>query len=104
MFNEDMYIAHKLVTNGYKIKYCADSVVYHSHKFTIKQLYNRYKDSGRFFKQNPYMDEYGTTGSGFTLAKHVFKRIIQEKRFGLILRFPFDMGARFIGMKVGKLK
>ena len=102
MFNEDMYIAHKLITNGYKIKYCADSVVYHSHKFTLKQLYNRYKDSGRFFKQKPYMDEYGTTGSGFILAKYVLKRIIQEKRFVLLFRYPFDMAARLFGMKVGK--
>ena len=35
--NEDMYIAYKLITNGYKIKYCADSEVVHSHKFTLKQ-------------------------------------------------------------------
>lgn len=102
MFNEDMYIAHKLITNGYKIKYCADSVVYHSHKFTIKQIYNRYKDSGSFFKQNPYMNNYGTTESGAKLAKYVLKRIIQEHRFGLLFRFPFDMAARLFGMKAGK--
>lgn len=102
MFNEDMYIAHKLITNGYRIKYCADSIVYHSHKFTIKQIYNRYKDSGEFFKQNLYMDNYGTTDSGAKLAKYVLKRIIQEQRFGLLFRYPFDMAARLFGMKVGK--
>lgn len=26
--SEDMYIAYKIIMNGYKIKYCADSVVY----------------------------------------------------------------------------
>lgn len=103
MFNEDMYIAYKLITNGYKIKYCADSIVYHSHKFTIKQIYYRYKDSGYFFKQNPYMDNYGTTDSGAKLAKYVLKRIIQERRFGLLVRYPFDMAARLFGMKVGKM-
>lgn len=102
MFNEDMYIAHKLITNGYRIKYCADSIVYHSHKFTIKQIYNRYKDSGEFFKQNPYMDNYGTTDSGAKLAKYVLKRIIQEHRIGLLFRYPFDMAARLLGMKAGK--
>lgn len=102
MFNEDMYIAHKLITNGYRIKYCADSIVYHSHKFTIKQIYNRYKDSGEFFKQNPYMDNYGTTDSGAKLAKYVLKRIIQEHRFRLLFRYPFDMAARLLGMKAGK--
>lgn len=102
MFNEDMYIAHKLIMNNYRIKYCADSVIYHSHKFSLKQLYKRYKDSGNFFKENKYMDQYGTTNSGINLAKYVFKRILQERRFLLLFRFPFDMGARLIGMKVGK--
>lgn len=102
MFNEDMYIAYKLINNGYRIKYCADSVIYHSHKFTIKQIYDRYKDSGSFFKENKYMDQYGTTGSGAKLAKYVLKRILQEHRFDLLFRYPFDMAARLFGMKAGK--
>lgn len=102
MFNEDMYIAYKLITNGYRIKYCADSIVYHSHKFTLKQIYNRYKDSGSFFKENKYFDEYGMTGSGAQLAKYVLKRILQEHRITLLFRYPFDMAARLFGMKAGK--
>ena len=100
--SEDMYFAHKLITNGYKIKYCADSIVYHSHKFTLKQIYDRYKLTGQFFKQNSYLDEYGTTSSGASLAKYILKRIFQDHNFKLIFRYPFDMAARLIGMKVGK--
>ena len=100
--SEDMYFAYKLIMDGGKIKYCADSVVYHSHKFTIRQIYDRYKLTGKFFKENKYLDQYGTTGSGVKMAKHVLKRILQEKRFMLLLRYPFDMGARLVGMKVGK--
>lgn len=100
--NEDMYIAYKIIMNGYKISYEADSIVYHSHKFSLKQIYDRYKLTGMFFKQNSYLDEFGTTGSGSKLAKYVLKRIIKEKRIGLLFRYPFDMAARLIGMKVGK--
>ena len=100
--SEDMYIAYKIIMNNYKIKYEADSVVYHSHNFTLKELYDRYKLTGKFLKENSYLDKYGTNSSGASLAKYVLKRIIKEKRFGLLFRFPFDMGARFIGMKVGK--
>lgn len=100
--SEDMYFAYKLITNGYKIKYCADAVVYHSHNFKLKQLYKRYKLTGQFMKQNSYLDQYGTTESGAKMAKHVFKRLIQEKRFGLLFRYPFDMSARYLGMKAGK--
>ena len=100
--NEDMYIAYKLIMNGYKIKYCADSIVYHSHNFKLKEIYNRYKLTGTFFKQNKYLDEYGTNGSGVQLAKYVLKRIIQEHRIGLLFRYPFDMAARLFGMKAGE--
>lgn len=100
--NEDMYFAYKLITNGYKIKYCADSEIYHSHKFTLKQLYNRYKLTGQFMKENSYLDKYGTTGSGANMAKYILIRIFQEKHFSLLFRYPFDMAVRLLGMKVGK--
>lgn len=101
--SEDMYIAYKIIMNGYRIKYCSDSVVYHSHNFSLRELFNRYRLTGNFFKQNSYLDQYGTTESGANLAKYILKRIIQEKRFLLLLRYPFDMAARIIGMKVGKI-
>lgn len=100
--NEDMYIAYKIIINNYKIKYCADSVIYHSHDFTLKELYNRYKLIGKFFKENKYLDQYGTNKSGSGLAKYIFKRALQEKNLKVLLKYPFDMMIRFIGMKVGK--
>ncbi len=100
--SEDMYIAYKIIMSGKKIKYSSNSIVYHSHNFKLKELYDRYKLTGKFFKENNYLDKYGTNSSGASLAKYVLKRILKEKRIGLLFRFPFDMGARFIGMKVGK--
>lgn len=100
--NEDMYIAYKLIQNGYRIKYCAKSVVVHSHNFTLKQQYDRYKLTGKFFKQNSYLDQYGTTKSGGGLAKHVLKRALQDKNIKVLIKFIPNMAARYIGMKVGK--
>lgn len=102
--NEDMYFAYKIIMNGYRIKYAADSEVIHSHKFTLKQLYNRYYDTGKFFKQNSYLDKYGTNGTGASLAKYILKRALKEKNIKVLLEFVPNMSARFIGMKVGKLK
>lgn len=100
--NEDMYLAYKLINNGYRIEYSADSIVYHSHDFTLKQLYDRYKLTGLFFKQNDYLNNYGTNKSGGGLAKYVLKRAIQDKNIKVIFRFIPDMAVRFIGMKVGQ--
>ena len=100
--SEDMYLAYKLITNGYKISYESDSIVYHSHNFTLKQIYDRYKLTGMFFKENSYLDKYGTNSSGADLAKYVLKRIVQEKNIKMFFRYPFDMAARLLGMKAGK--
>ena len=101
---EDMYIAHKLITNGYRIKYCAESVVHHSHEFTLKEYYDRYKLTGQFFKQNSYLDKYGTNKSGGGMAVYILKRALQEKNWKVLLNYIPNMAVRFIGMKVGKLK
>ncbi len=99
--SEDMYFAYKVIMNNYKIKYCADSEIIHSHNFTIKQLYERYKLTGQFFKENSYLNQYGTTESGKDLAFYIFKRIWEEKNIKALFRYPFDMLARLLGMKVG---
>lgn len=100
--NEDMYIAHKIITNGYRIKYCADSKVIHSHTFTLKQLYRRYYLTGVFMKQNSYLDEYGTIKSGGSLAMYILKRALKEFNIKVLFRFVPDMLARYIGMRKGK--
>lgn len=101
IINEDMYIAYKLITNGYKIKYCADSEVIHSHIFTLKQYYDRYKDTGKFFKENSYLNNYKVNQAGGSMAKYVLKRAWQDKNWSVLVRFVPNMAARFIGMKVG---
>ena len=103
VISEDMYIAYKIIMNNYRIKYCADSIVYHSHNFTLKQLYKRYYDTGVFFKQNSYLDKYGTNKAGGELAKYILKRAIQDKNIKVILEFLPNMIVRFLGMKVGEI-
>ncbi len=101
--NEDMYIAYKLITNGYKIRYCAESEVVHSHQFTLKQYYKRYKDTGKFFKQNSYLNKYKVNQSGGSLAIYVLKRAWQDKNYNVLIEFIPNMITRFMGMKLGKI-
>ncbi|GKU27274.1 rhamnosyltransferase [Clostridium folliculivorans] len=102
IINEDMYLAHKLVTNGYKIKYCSDSEVYHSHTFTLKQLFNRYFDTGVFFKQNSVFLEYNGNQSGVNLLKYVLKRSFQELNIKVIINVVPNFASRFIGSYLGE--
>lgn len=100
--NEDMYIAYKLIMNNYKLKYCSESVIVHSHNLTFKELYKRYYDTGIFFKQNNYLNNYSVNSSGLDLAKYILKRAIKELNVKVILRYPIDMIIRYIAMKDGR--
>lgn len=100
--NEDMYIAYKMIMAGYKIKYCAESVVYHSHKFTLRQLYRRYYKFGQFMALNPQIYQLGATKAGGGLAKYILRRAICQFNLPVLIRFIPDMMARYCGMKKGK--
>ena len=102
MMNEDMYLAHKLINAGYRIKYCADSVVLHYHKQSLGALYSRYRATGEFFKENPYLNEYGTNESGASLVFHVLKRAWKEGNGKVLLEWLPNMAARYLGMKAGQ--
>ena len=102
--NEDQYIAHKLIMNDYRIKYCAESQVFHSHDFNFKSLYKRYQDTGEFYRAEPYMNTYGTNNAGAGMAKYILKRIIEDKNWKVAVEYIPNMTARFLGMKLKKFK
>ena len=43
-----MFLAVKLMLNGYKIAYQPETVVYHSHNYPLSILFKRYFDIGVF--------------------------------------------------------
>jgi len=99
--NEDMYYAHKVITNGKKVKYCADTFVNHTHKFTLKQIKQRYFLIGKFFKENPEFKEYHATNSGLKLAFKTFGMMLLEFNFYAMAMFIPNMLARYKGKKEG---
>lgn len=100
--SEDMYFAHKLIMSGGVIKYVAEAKVYHSHNFSIKELFDRYKLTGKFMKMNPQIAKYGINSAGGGMAKYILKRAIEDRNWGVLLRYVPNMAARFVGMKVGE--
>ncbi len=102
MMNEDMYYAKKVIDAGYKKAYVASAVVEHAHKYTLKQLYERYYQTGLWFSQHEEFDGYKTTDSGVKLALYVFKKALLGFNVPVLFRFIPDMLARYLGMKKGK--
>ncbi len=102
MMSEDMLYSKIILDHGYKKKYCSNAIVEHSHKYTIKQLYNRYFETGKFYAQVKMFDQYKSTNSGISLAFYILKEAIKHFDIKTLLRWFPDMLARYIGMKNGR--
>lgn len=102
LINEDMYLAHKIISNGFKIKYCADSQIYHSHDFKLVDLFKRYFDTGVFFETNEQLKVYGGNGNGIKMAKYILNRSLEERNISVLARILPDFGVRFLGSNLGK--
>jgi len=53
--NEDMEFAARTIMDGKKVAYVAEAKVYHSHHFTCKAIWKRYRSIGRFFSENSWI-------------------------------------------------
>lgn len=99
--NEDMYYAYKVISSGKKVKYCADTYIEHTHRFTLKQLKRRYELYGMFFKENPEIGKYSSTSDGLKLAFKIFGNILINFNIPALIMFVPNMLARYIGKRKG---
>ena len=53
--NEDMEFAARAILNGKKVAYAHEAKVYHSHNFTLLQVWQRYRQIGKFFAGNRWI-------------------------------------------------
>lgn len=102
MMNEDMYYSRKILLAGYKKKYVADAVVEHFHEYTLKRLYNRYRETGYWFHVFKEFSNYKVTSTGGQLARGVLKMALKDFNIPVLIKFIPNMTARFMGMKKGE--
>ena len=102
MMAEDMLYSKFVLDAGYKKAYVAEAVVEHSHKFTLKQLYNRYYETGKFHKEVNLFNQYKAEDSGLKLAMYVLGQALKHFNIPVLFRWLPDMSARYLGMRKGK--
>lgn len=101
---EDMYVAAKMLMDGWKIFYAADAQVFHSHNYTAAQEFRRYVQIGKFHAQESWIRE--TFGS----AEGAGKKFVLMKLSMLAKKNPLDCvgaifrdAAKFLGYRIGRL-
>lgn len=101
--SEDMVVAHKLITNNYQLGYCSSAKVYHTHNYTLREEFVRYKKIGKFYRENKEMvSKYGkTTNEGIKLVHGEILFLLKNKKFLLIPESILRNICKFLGHKIG---
>ena len=96
---EDMYVAAKMLLDGWKIFYTADAQVYHSHNYTAAQEFRRYVQIGKFHAQESWISAEGA-GKKFVLMK--LSALAKKNPLDCVGAI-FRDAAKFFGYRLGRL-
>jgi rhamnosyltransferase len=105
IMGEDTWVAGRMLLAGWKIAYCAEATVYHSHAYSFRQEWQRYFDTGVFHARNPWMREaFGTAeGEGMRFVKSELCHLTRNAPWRIpsaLLRLP----CRYLGFRAGLLE
>lgn len=104
IMNEDTYVAGKMLINGWKIGYCAEAQVFHSHDYSFMDEFKRYFDIGVFHTHSLWLQQ--TFGAA---SREGLRFVISEIRYmtkhapWLICSAVLRTGLKWLGFKLGAL-
>lgn len=103
IFNEDTIMASKILDAGYSVYYAADAKVYHAHKYTGKQQFQRNFDLGVSHREyREIFDRVKAEGEGMNLVKNTAKYLMKKGKPWLIITLIWSSGCKFLGYRFGK--
>lgn len=105
ILGEDTYVAARMLLNGWKIAYCAEAQVFHSHDYTLVQEFGRYFDTGVFHGRESWLRrQFGQpSGEGWRFVRSELKFLAQTQPF-LIPSALMRTALKFAGYKLGTLE
>ena len=101
--DEDMLIAADFLNAGYRLAYQADACVWHSHRYTFRQEYQRNYRIGQFLARYGHrFGGSGEMGEGLRMIGFVTKKLLQKGKVWEIPPFWVNCAAKFLGSRAGK--
>jgi len=100
---EDMYLTAKMVQAGYKVAYCAEASVRHSHNYSPWEEFRRYFDTGVFHACEPWIrGQFG--GAGGEGIKFIHSELAYLKKHAplWIPRALLTNVCKLLGYKLGQ--
>lgn len=100
--NEDMFIAATFLRYNWKVAYCAEAIVIHSHNFTLQQQYRRNYAMGREIQLHQHLlGNVPLNSEGKSLVKYVVSKLISNHRYLELASFILDCASRLLGNAIG---
>lgn len=102
IMNEDTYVAGKMLVNGWKVAYCADAAVFHSHDYDFFDEFRRYFDIGVFHAHTPWLQQTfgGASGEGLRFVASELRYLAKNAPW-LIPSALLRTGLKWLGFKMG---
>lgn len=102
ILSEDTYVAAKMLLADWKIAYCAEAQVYHSHNYGFIEEFKRYFDIGVFHVREPWIRQaFGQAeGEGMRYVRSELKYLWNEN-YKLIPSATLHTALKLIGYKLG---
>ena len=103
IFGEDMYVAAKMIINGWGIAYASSAICRHSHNYSIMDEFRRYFDMGVFHSRERWISTRfgGISGEGFKFLLSEMKYVGIDK-FYIWPNVIFRNGCKYVAYNLGK--
>jgi len=101
--NEDVTLSYKIIENGFRIAYCPDAAVVHSHNFGYVEILKRYFDNAVTYERIGIFNgcEASIQGDGKKFLRHSLEILSQRERQDWI-KFVFFLLYAGAGVKLGQ--
>ncbi|MGV8844451.1 MAG: glycosyltransferase family 2 protein [Pseudomonas sp.] len=105
ILSEDMYVASKMLLDGWQICYANDASCLHSHDYTMLEEFKRYFDQGVFHSREKWIGDVfgGASGEGFKFVKSELNYL----GFSNLHYWPYAISRniiKFLGYRLGKME
>jgi len=104
IMNEDTYVAGKMLLSGWRIAYCPDAQVFHSHDYGFLEEFRRYFDIGVFHARTLWLQETfgGASGEGLRFVMSEMRYLMKHAPW-LIPSAVLRTALKWLGFKLGAL-
>lgn len=104
-FGEDTVVAARLISEGWKIAFVAEAQVFHSHDYTCREEFQRYRSVGALHAKYPWLlrDFGGTSGEGLKFVKSEIRSLAKSAPH-LIPVALVRTGFKYLGYRWGRIE